>query len=571
MIAYLSSILSSQIYVLLKVYLILDLACNVFVTAKIKVSQIQHFSTEINMSSSGGSNSTQMQHSMFNESKNIFCSKNSEKLNNDALLLSKGLMFYCQKKPKFYLGRGVLLTFLLRLKVCQLATDQPWFDEECAKPLYSLTAYHKTSYDSVCNPTKYEMYCQVTENKQNKLLSTIITSLIHRHNITMQASNKTEHFGKINIGNTTANLNRSKKLICQSIESYFDVLYEQVFRNDFVNFTENSFVPFYNVQYTEWFFTFRVICENAACGVSAKDYAKLSIRFLDCVSELCQIVTVVVMVFDAALILITVGANFLILIIFFRTSIMNNIPGYFKLSLALADLGVGIIIMPTVIYNRYRKTYTPLPYRNDTMRLRLHNYFSQSYLQVLIFFGLLFVFVSLYTLCVASVDRYLAITRPFKYEKRKYFTKKSTAVILLLVWLVGAAWAVVPLFIDSPYGSLGDDLVVAKGYSFLLLYGLFLGIPLIVVWVFNIALLSNVRSQYQKRATSNGKRINTLRWYNLDRTNRNVIFVQTSKNAETENSADNSELQASNSLTIKSRYVPVAVDSHRKPKRNQKV
>ena len=187
-------------------------------------------------------------------------------------------------------------------------------------------------------------------------------------------------------------------MTCQSIESYFDVLSEQLIQEDFANFRESWYVPFYNVQYTEWFFIYRAFCENAACGVSAKNYANSSIRFVDCVPVFFQFVIVVVMIFDCFLTLITIFANVLIPTIFVRTSTMKNIPGYFKLSLALADLGVGLMIMPSLVYNRYWQAYSSLPYRNDTMDLRLNDYFPQNYLNVSSFFGILFVFVSLYTL-----------------------------------------------------------------------------------------------------------------------------------------------------------------------------
>jgi len=51
-------------------------------------------------------------------------------------------------------------------------------------------------------------------------------------------------------------------------------------------------------------------------------------------------------------------------------------------------------------------------------------------------------FVSLYTLCIASVDQYLAITRPVLYREGKYFSKKRVNLISGLGRMIGLLLAV---------------------------------------------------------------------------------------------------------------------------------
>ena len=527
MTAFILNAIALQMNKALKTFATLIFFSTIFVTASREITRLQHLNIEVNASHRNASVVTKFLQPIFSKSKVNYPQNTRKGLGNDTLSQARSLILYCQERPKFILGSEVLITFLLRLKLCQLVTGNSWFDEECAKPLYLLTDYHKTTYNKMCNPFRYASDCPTVKSKQSRLPSTIISSWLNQRNISIDVSFKRETIDANDIGNTIANLTRSEKLTCQSIESYFDVLSDHVLEKDFDNFTDSSFIPFYNIQYTEWFFIYRVFCKNIACGVSAKDYANSSIAFHDCAPENCQLVTAVVMVIDSVITLITVAANLLILTIFFRTSIMKNIPGYFKLSLAFADLGVGLIIMPSVLFNRYRQTHLPLPYRNDTMVLRLNDFYPLSYLNVSGFFGILFVFVSLYTLCAASVDRYLAITRPFKYEEGKYFTKKRTFVVLLLVWLIGAIWAIIPFFINSLYASFGNDFIIPSNGFLVLLYGLCLGIPLIIVWVFNIALILNVRSQYRKRAVSYRKRSGISRC-NSERTNGTVSFTQMS-------------------------------------------
>ena len=414
----------------------------------------------------------------------------------------------CRNKPKFKLDENFLLTFLLQLKLCQHVIGYPWLDEECAKLLYDLTDYHKASYDKICNPAKYASFCQLTEIKQHLQPSTIIRRWLQQRNIVIQDSDDEKQNETFHNRSTTSNLTRLERMTCQSIESYFEVLSEQMLQNDSVNLSQSPWNAFQNVPYTEWYHNDRAFCEESGCGVSKKDYEKFSITFHDCVSESCQLANVVTMVVDSVIALLVVVANLAILTIFFQTPIMKNIPGYFKLNLAIADLSVGLIMILTVIYNRYRQTYLPLPYRYDGEQFGLLNYFDKRYSQSVGFFGLLFLFVSIFTLCAASVDRYLAITKPFNYKQGKYFTRKKTAVILVILWLIGAAWALIPSFDNSRHATFGSDLILPSQPKVVILYIVLLGMPLITAWILNIALLINVRANNRKRANSKSKSSN---------------------------------------------------------------
>ena len=432
---------------------------------------------------------------------------------NDFSKTSAALELICRRKPQFRLDQNFLLTFLLQLKLCQLAPNNSWFYEECANPLYDLTEYHKASYDKICNPAKYATFCQLTEIKQHLQPSAIIRRWLKQRNIVIQDSDDEKQNETFHNRSTAGNLTRLERMTCQSIESYFEVLSEQMLQNDFVNLSQNFSNVFQTVPYTEWYHKDRAFCKEAGCGVSTKNYKNFSITFGDCVSESCYFANVIAIAVDGLIALLIAVANILILTIFFQTSMMKNIPGYFKLNLAVSDLCVGLIIMPTVIYNRYRKTYLPLPYRYDDTHFGLSDYFDQKYLQVVGFLGLLFLFVSIFTLCAASVDRYLAITKPFEYETGKYFTKKKTVVILLILWLVCSAWAVIPIFAESTYTSFGSDLILPNHTKVTISYGFVLGVPLITAWIFNLALLINVRASNRKKANSRSKRSNLTHGY----------------------------------------------------------
>ena len=439
--------------------------------------------------------------------KNILFPKNSSIINFYETPATVIVM--CRNKPKFKLDENFLLTFLLQLKFCQHVTGYPWLDEECANSLYDLTDYHKASYDKICNPAKYASFCQLTEIKQHLQPSTIIRRWLKQRNIVIQDSDDEKQDETFHNRSTASNLTRLERMTCQSIESYFEVLSEQMLLNDFAYLSLSRWNAFQNVPYTEWYHKDRAFCEESGCGVSTKDYEKFSITFYDCVSKSCQFSIIVTMAVDGIIALFILVGNLLILIIFFRTSMLKNTPGYFILNLAISDLCVGLIIMPTVIYNRYQLTYTPLPYRCDGERFGLIDIFGQRYLQAVGFLGLLFLFVSIFTLCAASVDRYLAITRPLEHKQGKYFTKKKTAVILLVLWFNGSAWAMIPVFANSTYTSFGSDLSLPNQPNITILYGVLLGIPLITAWILNLALLINFCASNRKLANNKRERPKT--------------------------------------------------------------
>ena len=437
----------------------------------------------------------------------------------------------CQERPKFSLHRhGFLLTFLLRLKVCQLVTGQPWLDEECAERFYNLTDYHKASYDKMCNPVKYASFCHLTKFKQNIQPSTIIRRWLNQRNIAIQDSYNKKQNESFNIDNfqhnktfdivkAASNLTRLEKITCQSIETFFEVLFEQILQEMFENVSPNSWNAFFYDQYTEWYLENNAFCEDVGCGISRKNYKNFSITFLDCVSDSCQIASIVKMAIDGVITFLIVVGNILVLIVFYRTTITKSIPGYFKLNLALADLGVGLIITPSAIYIRYNQIYSPLPYRCDGKPLDWTFIFGQSYLTVTSFFRILLLFASIFTLSAASLDRYLAITRPFKYKEGKYLTKKKTIVSLILVWLLSATLAVILIYL-CPLNSDGNDLILAWNTVFVTLYLLFFGIPLISCWILNFAVFLKVRTDYRERAN------------NQRRLSENLHSVQDQKNED---------------------------------------
>ena len=457
---------------------------------------------------------------------------------------------YCNGKPRFILRGDVLLTYLLRLKLCQIVSNQPWFEEDCERQLYAFTSYHKKAYAKFCNPSEYAMTCQMIQIKPERLPVSIIRSWVSLNNISTSPEYvETRNYSFI-VGNTNSHLSPFDSMICSSIESYFDVVFEQIQSDEKFNLSQNGLLPFRNVQYTEWFLRFREFCYATACGVTMENYTTSPVTAYDCFPPSCRPSFVLDMVIDGIICVLIVVANSLVIIVFIRSPAIKNIPGYFKMSLAFADLLVGVIVMPAILYNHYVVSFLPLPFREEGSLPEHTDYFSQAYLNAIGFFTNLGEIASVYTLCAASVDRYFAIAQPFKYDEGKYFTKKNSICVILGIWLFGILCSIVPIFSKYGYGISGVDLVLAIGNLPIIVYSIALGLPLVAVWVFNIAVFASVRKQNRKR--SSFRKASNFANTHSTRTNSRDLCLATATNGrrKTQNEENEIDLTAYNSKTI---------------------
>ena len=399
----------------------------------------------------------------------------------------------CEHKPSFRLKSGPLITYLLRLRFCQKVFDRSWLREECSQRTFSFSRYYDLVYAKFCDPKLYTSLCQRHTHIHHLVIN---SSLFNEKNLSSAIF--TIHNISIPIDDASSGQRDSAEdqLYCKAIESYFDSLLTDGFAVK-VSDSEQTYLPFYNVKYTEWFLTYRDFCYPASCGVSLRNYKNLSLTAYDCYSTQCDIAMIVDMVVDGVLAFFITTANFLVLLVAFRSAVMNNIPGYFKTSLAVADLLIGVFVLPFAIYNRYVCLFQPLPYRDEGQEPKVTDYFSQTYVNFTGIVTTVSIFTSVYTLGVASADRYLAVIHPFRYQKGKYFTRKRAILAVASVWILGFILSVIPLFYSS-YTLSGVDLTIAAGFYTIVLYSSLLGFALAAMWVINIAMLFILRSQRQK-------------------------------------------------------------------------
>ncbi|XP_023139904.1 5-hydroxytryptamine receptor 2B [Amphiprion ocellaris] len=121
----------------------------------------------------------------------------------------------------------------------------------------------------------------------------------------------------------------------------------------------------------------------------------------------------------------TIGGNILVILAVSLERKLQNATNYFLMSLAVADLLVGVLVMPIALITVLYKSEWPLP---------------EFLCPIWLFLDVLFSTASIMHLCAISLDRYIAIKKPIQHSQ--YKSRAKALVKIALVWLISICIAI---------------------------------------------------------------------------------------------------------------------------------
>nr|ACE88681.1 serotonin receptor 2C [Aspidoscelis inornatus] len=167
------------------------------------------------------------------------------------------------------------------------------------------------------------------------------------------------------------------------------------------------------------------------------------------------------------IILLTIGGNILVIMAVSLEKKLQNATNFFLMSLAVADMLVGILVMPVSLITILYDSDWPLPKQLCPIWISLDVLFSTA---------------SIMHLCAISLDRYVAIRNPIEHSR---FNSRTKAIMK-----IAAVWTI-SIGISSPVPVIGlqdNSRVFVNGRCVLndenfILFGSFVAffIPLIIM------------------------------------------------------------------------------------------
>ena len=217
----------------------------------------------------------------------------------------------------------------------------------------------------------------------------------------------------------------------------------------------------------------------------------------------CRANVIFFIAFWAILAVAIVFCNLTVIIVLLINRKLINVQGVYRLSMAFADLLVGLIVAPTLTYQTFQY-YTKNLQRKEfeisfnysvnaaNSRLQTSNFknvfFSQSYVNFVGFITGISLTSSILTLTLAGVDRFIAVYRPIFYVN--FVTIKAALKFVIGIWAIGGLTSLLPIFINTiPYKFYLPSLIVAVGPSTRFFYLICLCLPLVIMWFITVATL----------------------------------------------------------------------------------
>ncbi|XP_039272659.2 uncharacterized protein LOC120346933 isoform X2 [Styela clava] len=360
------------------------------------------------------------------------------------------------------------------LKVLK-SRDCPQFQQECIKQTFNFSKYTSLLYLRFCNKTAFIDTCG-NQWMINQTGHSILQRIVDRNSTTGDS------------------IKRIPGVYFEEQKYSKDELLDPCFQ---------SSLPFADNSAEQKYFELREIhmpfCGIVWCAIPSYALTTYKVSISWCMPSRCIVILYTLMVVAGLLSCAITLANTTVLIVFLSSkSNQINSQKIYKISIAVADLIVGVLVIPSMVETMRR---TLLPRKVDGVH-KLHTKitseaYSDTFISLSGFFTSLSISVSIYSLMMASIDRLLVVYRPLSYEKfRAIFTAK---IAVAVVWICALLYSILPFIVKEIYLlPLASMIVVMQGENSPILYAVLLGVPLVILWSTNIAMFILFKKNEQK-------------------------------------------------------------------------
>ncbi|XP_077994339.1 D(2) dopamine receptor A-like [Glandiceps talaboti] len=185
-----------------------------------------------------------------------------------------------------------------------------------------------------------------------------------------------------------------------------------------------------------------------------------------------------ILVFSA----ITVCGNILVCVAVVKERNLRNITNYFIVSLAVADLLVGLLVMPGAVY----------------VEVNLGAwYLSKELCDVWVTFDVMLCTASIFNLCAISLDRLYAVTKPLNYARQR--TAPRAVATITTVWVISFAISCPILFGMNNVPSRVPDLCILFNGTYMIWSSVFsFIIPAIIMFIVYIMVYIAIRNRVKR-------------------------------------------------------------------------
>ncbi|XP_064211225.1 LOW QUALITY PROTEIN: octopamine receptor 1 [Tribolium castaneum] len=131
----------------------------------------------------------------------------------------------------------------------------------------------------------------------------------------------------------------------------------------------------------------------------------------------------------SVVIVVVIIGNTLVILAVITTKRLRTVTNCFVMSLAIADWLVGVFVMPPAVANTLMGAWE----------------LGWVLCDIWVSLDILLCTASILSLCAISVDRYLAVTQPLSYSRRRR-SKRLAFTMILVVWMSSALITCPPMF-----------------------------------------------------------------------------------------------------------------------------